>query len=376
MEKSYFELRDLSVGYGGRPILSHISLDIRRGEIMTLVGPNGSGKSTILKTVTRRLPAVSGEVFLDGEALRSMDAKRLASKMAVVLTDRVRPELTTCFDIVAAGRYPYTGCFGLLTRRDREIVGEALARVNAADIADRDFTDLSDGQRQRVLLARAIAQEPEIVVLDEPTSYLDIRHKIELLEILRSMAKERGVTILMSLHEIDLASKVSDKIVCVSHDGISASGAPEEVFSDESVRRLYGLERGSYNAALGSVELARPEGVPNVFVVGGGGYGIPFYRGLQKAGVPFYAGILFQNDVELAVATPLAASVITATAFEPVALSKLSEAQALIDSCDTVIDSGCPTQGANRANGELLTYARARGKRVLSGHLELKEALL
>lgn len=376
MDKSYFELRDLSVGYGGKPLLSHISLALAKGEIVTLVGPNGSGKSTILKTVTRRLPALSGEVFLDGEALRSMDAKKLASKMAVVLTDRIRPSLMTCFDVAAAGRYPYTGSFGLLTRRDREIVLDALSRVNAADIADRDFADLSDGQRQRVLLARAIAQEPEIVVLDEPTSYLDIRHKIELLEILRSMAKERGVTILMSLHEIDLASKVSDKVVCVGRDGISASGAPEEVFSDGSVRRLYGLERGSYNAALGSVELAKPDGVPRVFVVGGGGYGIPFYRGLQKAGVPFFAGILFENDVDLVVAGPLAASVVTAPAFEPVGSSKLSEAQALMDSCDTVIDSGRPANGINSASAQLLAYARSHGKRILSGPLDYKEAII
>ena len=376
MEKSYFELRDLSVGYGGRPILSHISLHIRRGEITTLVGPNGSGKSTVLKTVTRRLPALAGQIFLNGDELGSIEAKRLASKMAVVLTDRVRPELMTCFEVVAAGRYPYTGSFGLLTKHDREIVDAALAQVNAADIARRDFTSVSDGQQQRILLARAIAQEPEMIVLDEPTSFLDIRHKIELLEILRAMSKSDGVTILMSLHEIDLASKVSDQIVCVSHGGVSAGGRPEDVFSDESVRRLYGLERGSYNAALGSVELARPAGTARVFVVGGAGYGIPFYRALQKAGVPFYAGILFENDVELAVAAPLAASVITTPAFEPAASSRLSEAQSLMDGCDTVIDAGCPTNGINRANARLLAYARSRGKRVLSGPPAWKEAIL
>ena len=376
MEKSYFELRDLSVGYGGRPILSHISLHIRRGEITTLVGPNGSGKSTVLKTVTRRLPALAGQIFLNGDELGSIEAKRLASKMAVVLTDRVRPELMTCFEVVAAGRYPYTGSFGLLTKHDREIVDAALAQVNAADIARRDFTSVSDGQQQRILLARAIAQEPEMIVLDEPTSFLDIRHKIELLEILRAMSKSDGVTVLMSLHEIDLASKVSDQIVCVSHGGVSAVGRPEDVFSDESVRRLYDLERGSYNAALGSVELARSAGSARVFVVGGAGYGIPFYRELQKAGVPFYAGILFENDVELAVAASLAASVVTAPAFEPVASSKLSEAQALMDGCDTVVDAGCPANGINSAGARLLAYARSRGKRILSGPPEFKEGSL
>ena len=367
MDKPYFELRDLAVGDNGKPLLSHISLSLERGGVMTLTGPNGSGKSTILKTVTRRLPAISGQVLLEGEDLRFADSKAMARKMAVVLTDRIRPELLTAFDVAAAGRYPYTGSFGLLTRRDREIVLDALSQVNAADIADRDFSALSDGQRQRVLLARAIAQEPELIVLDEPTSFLDIRHKIELLEILRSMSKERGVAILMSLHEIDLASKVSDTVVCVSPDGISAFGKPEEVFSDLSVRRLYGLERGSYNASLGSIELAAPLGVPRVFVVGGGGYGIPVYRALQKAGVPFYAGILFENDLDLAVAAPLAASVVKCPAFGDLTEAHISAAKALIDASETVVDSGCPARGTNSAKAELLDYARSRGKRVVPG---------
>lgn len=375
MDRPYLELRDLAVGYGGRALLSHISFSLDKGGITTLTGPNGAGKSTILKTVTRRIPAVSGEILLDGTELRAIAPRALASKMAVVLTDRARPELMTCFDVAAAGRYPYTGSFGLLTRRDREIVNDALAQVNAADIALQDFSSVSDGQRQCVLLARAIAQEPEIIVLDEPTSFLDIRHKIELLEILRLMAKERGVTILMSLHEIDLASKVSDRIVCVGAGGISAWGKPREVFSDESVRRLYGLERGFYNAALGSVELARPQGVPRVFVVGGGGYGIPYYRQLQKAGIPFYAGILPENDIDLAVAAPLAAAVVRCGAFQPAAQGEIDAARELIDTCDTVIDSGCPA-GASNGAGELLSYARLRGKQILSGPEGLKEAVL
>ena len=373
MDKPYFELQDLTVGYGGKPLISGISLSLRKGGIMTLIGPNGSGKSTILKTVTRHLPAVSGEVLLDGENLRSMDGKSLATKMAVVLTDRVRPELMTCFDIVAAGRYPYTGSFGMLTARDRDIVGRALEQVNVADIADRDFTSVSDGQRQRVLLARAIAQEPELIVLDEPTSFLDIRHKIELLEILRSMAKERGVTIVMSLHEIDLASKISDEIVCVAGGRISAWGTPEEIFSDGSVSRLYGLERGSYNAALGSVELARPQGRPRVFVVGGGGYGIPFYRGLQKAGIPFSAGILFENDVDFAVASALACRVVICGAFSAITEEQVTAAMAAIDAAEVVVDSGCPVGEFNRANGKLIAYARTCGKRIVTSLTELTE---
>lgn len=372
MDKPYFELRSLSVGYGGKPLLSGLSLSIEKGGIMTLIGPNGSGKSTILKTVARRIPAISGEILLDGEEVRSMDGKRLAGKMAVVLTDRVRPELMTCFEVAAAGRYPYTGGFGLLTARDREVVGRALEQVHAAELAGRDFAAVSDGQRQRVLLARAIAQEPELIVLDEPTSFLDVKHKIELLEILRSMAKERGVTILMSLHEIDLASKISDTIACVG-DGAFAWGAPEEMISDASVSRLYGLARGSYNALLGSVELARPRGAPRVFVAGGGGRGIPFYRGLQKAGIPFSAGILFENDVAFAVASALACRVVARGAFAAVTEEQLAAARAAIDAAEAVVDTGCGAGEWNRVNGELIAYARRRGKRVVTSLAELAE---
>ena len=134
--------------------------------------------------------------------------------MSVMLTERIAPELMTCFDVVASGRYPYTNRFGQLTPHDREVTLESLARVRALDLKDRDFNRLSDGQRQRVLLARAICQQPRIMVLDEPTSYLDIRHKLELLDILIDMARGQGISVIMSLHEIDLAAKVSDRVLC------------------------------------------------------------------------------------------------------------------------------------------------------------------
>ena len=131
----------------------------------------------------------------------------------------------TCRDIVASGRYPYTGRLGLLTKRDEETVRDAMEAVHALELSERDFNAISDGQRQRILLARAICQEPEIIILDEPTSFLDIRHKLELLSILRSMAKEKKITVIMSLHEIDLAQKISDKIICVKGDTIGCCGS-------------------------------------------------------------------------------------------------------------------------------------------------------
>ena len=206
----YFTTEKLTVGYDGKPLISDISIGIEKGEILTLIGPNGSGKSTILKSITRHLESISGVVTIDGTDMRRMSGRDVATRLSVVLTERIHPELMTCGDIVATGRYPYTNHFGILTAKDREIVRESLRRVHALELYDRDFGEISDGQRQRILLARAICQEPEIIVLDEPTSYLDIRHKLELLNILSEMAKDRGITVVMSLHEIDLAYKISD----------------------------------------------------------------------------------------------------------------------------------------------------------------------
>ena len=150
-----------------------------------------------------------------------------------MLTERMKPEMMTCHDVVATGRYPYTGRLGVLSREDENKVDEALMAVHAQELGIRNFLEISDGQRQRILLARAICQEPEVMILDEPTSYLDIRHKLELLEILRKMAKEKEITVIMSLHEIDLAQKISDKVVCVKGDRIAGFGNPEEIFTEE-----------------------------------------------------------------------------------------------------------------------------------------------
>ena len=187
--------------------------------------------------------------------------------MAVVLTERIKTELMNCHDIVATGRYPYTGRLGILTKRDEELVEEAMEAVHAQELGNQDFNAISDGQRQRVLLARAICQEPEILILDEPTSFLDVKHKLELLAILEKMAREKKMTVIMSLHEIDLAQKVSDKIVCVQGENISHFGKPEEVFQEEIIRDLYGITNGSFDPRFGSIELPGIKGEPEVLVI-------------------------------------------------------------------------------------------------------------
>lgn len=363
----YFETHDLSVGYGGRPLIEKINLSIEKGRILTLIGPNGSGKSTILKTITKHLEKIAGVVTIENDNISKWSNKELAKRLSVMLTERIDPGLMTCEQVVAMGRYPYTNHFGSLTPGDRQVVEESLHMVRAEELAERPFTDISDGQRQRIMLARAICQQPEIIVLDEPTSYLDIRHKIELLDILRKMAREKNVAVVMSLHEIDLAAKISDQIICVKGDRIRLFGTPEQVFTGERVKELYELESGSFNTLFGSVELMAPEGEPEIFVLAGAGKGIPIYRLLQKSKRAFSTGVLFENDVDLQVASALAAHVTVAPAFGTFGERELNEAKRWIDRARCVVDAGTPVGEQNRRSRELIQYARTEGKRVITG---------
>ena len=377
----YLELRGLAVGYNGKALIHGIELGVKRGEIVTLVGPNGSGKSTILKTITSQLERISGQALLSGKDLREYSRKELAEQMAVVLTGRLQTELMTCRDVAAMGRYPYTGRLGILSEQDERKVDEALAQVHAEHLAERSFDAVSDGERQRILLARAICQEPEIIVLDEPTSFLDIRHKLELLSILHRMAREQKITVVMSLHEVDLAMKISDRILCVRGEEIFACGTPEEVLSDEVIRELYDLDPacGTFDALTGSVELPvaggcgawRPEGsgvppcavvFPEVLVISSGGTGIPVYRRLQREGMPFAAGILYRNDLDYRTAKRLAAEVVEEKPFEAIGDAAFGRAMELVRSCSAVINAGVTIGSCNRRMEEILRAAEELGK--------------
>ena len=360
-EPYFFHTDQLTVGYDGKPLIREINIQLKKGEILTLIGPNGAGKSTILKSITRQLATISGTVYLDKQLMSQMSNKEVSQKLAVVLTERMRPELMTCEDIVATGRYPYTGTLGILSAEDKVKVKEAMETVHAWDLKDRDFTAISDGQRQRILLARAICQEPEIIVLDEPTSFLDIRHKLELLTILKQMVLDNQLTVIMSLHELDLAQKVSDKVICVHGEYIEKYGAPEEIFTSDYIRNLYGITRGSYNAAFGCVEMEPPKGTPQIFVIGGNGSGIPIYRKLQRQGIPFAVGVLHTNDVDYQVASALAAQVVAEKPFECISQENCDRAAELMKQCQKVI---CPLKEfgtMNAANKELLNLARKLG---------------
>lgn len=361
---AYLYTEHLAVGYGGKALLKDLCLHIRRGEIMTLIGPNGAGKSTILKTLSRQLAPVAGTVYLDKQELEKLTEKELARRLAIVTTERIEPELMNCRDVVSTGRYPYTGRLGLLQKEDRAVVENAMMQVHAQELAQVPFAQTSDGQRQRVLLARALCQQPDVILLDEPTSFLDIHHKLELLDILKTLVRRQQLAVVMSLHELDLAQRISDTVICVENGGRLRIGSPEEIFTEETIRSLYGLTAESYNPAFGCAELPTVTGEPEVFVIGGGGSGIPIYRRLQRQGIPFAAGILHRNDLDYPVARALAAELVEETAYCPVSDKTFQRALASLARCGRVICTLTDFGPLNEGNRLLWEQAKKSGKTI------------
>lgn len=235
----YFSLEQLSVGYDKKTVLENANLKLEKGEILSLIGPNGVGKTTILKSIIKQLTPQTGSISLMDNSVWKMSDKELSKSMSVVLTTPLKTEMMTVLDVVETGRYPYTGTFGRLSDEDRKIVNRVMELIQVTELANLDFTKISDGQKQRVMLARALAQEPEILVLDEPTSYLDIKNKMEFLSILKKLSREQGLTVIMSLHEVELAKIISDKVACFKDGKLDSFGAPDKIFKNNYIMNLY-----------------------------------------------------------------------------------------------------------------------------------------
>ena len=350
----------LSVGYGKKITVNDLTFEVSAGEVLSLIGSNGAGKSTILKTIASLLPIVSGSAYIDKKDISAMTERDTAKVLSALFTGRMTAERMTCYEVIATGRYPYTGRLGILSDRDKGIVDKAMELTSVTHLADTGFDCISDGQRQIVMLARAIAQEPKVLVLDEPTSFLDINNKLRLLTLLRRLSKEKGIAVIQSLHELDLAQRFSDKILCIKNGKADRSGTPEEIFTEDYISELYGIENGTFISELGICEPEKPKGAPRVFVIGGSGQGIPVYRHLARQGIPFAAGILYDNDMDYPIAKALAAETVCEKAFEPVGQQVLIRAMQLMDNCEKVICTKKSFGSREKENEELILNAKEK----------------
>lgn len=244
MTDKYIEVHDLTAGYKGTSVLESISFDICKGEMVSIVGPNGAGKSTLLYVLSGLLVPMSGRILIEGQDLNRISDGDRARKIAVMFTERVKKEAESCLAVVSEGRYPYTGWFGRLSEADMDIVRKVMEMTDCLTLADRNFNELSDGQKQRVLLARAIAQEPGVLILDEPTTFLDLKYQLELLDLLKNLSRDADhpLTIVMSLHELNLSQKFADRVLMLGDKGITAYGKPADVMTVPALTRLYGID--------------------------------------------------------------------------------------------------------------------------------------
>jgi iron complex transport system ATP-binding protein len=223
-------------------VLQDVSFQVRKGEFVGMIGPNGSGKTTLLKILYRLLTPQRGDVLFDHLSLRRMSRREIAKKIAVVAQETYPAFPFRVIEMVLMGRSPYLGHLMFESEKDLEIARTAMEWTEILPIADRSIDELSGGERKRVFIARALAQEPEVILLDEPTANLDIHHQAEFLDLILSLNREKGLTILMASHDLNLASEYSDRLIFLQNGKIYKMGSPEEVMTRENIEKVYGCE--------------------------------------------------------------------------------------------------------------------------------------
>ena len=253
--QSILSVANVSIGYKNKnellSIAENISLEIYKGEMVCLLGPNGGGKSTLIRTLAGMQPALSGVVTIDGDDIHAMNLELLAKKMSVVLTDAVTVPNMKVFDIVALGRYPHTNWFGTLSQTDVEIVRSAMQKVGLQGFDNRDFQQLSDGEKQRAMIAKALAQDTSFIMLDEPTAHLDLPNRIEVMTLLKNLARTTYKSILLSTHELDLALQVSDRIWLMQKNKPIMCGTPEDLVLNGSFEQAFKKQSFDFDISNG-----------------------------------------------------------------------------------------------------------------------------
>lgn len=245
------QTRDLSIGYHSRAaktVASGLNLSLRSGQLTCLVGPNGSGKSTLLRTLAGLQQPLAGEIWLDGAPLAQLSADELARRLSVVLTEHFPPSNLTVRQVVALGRLPYTDWLGTLTENDHAIVAGVLRQLEAESLAQRPFHALSDGERQKTMIARALAQQPAVMILDEPTAFLDWPNRLAVLMTLKELARATGKAFLLSSHDLELVCQTADELWVMERSGQVICGEPRDLVSQGLLARVFSTSYGTFNA--------------------------------------------------------------------------------------------------------------------------------
>ncbi|MEN6371403.1 MAG: ABC transporter ATP-binding protein [Armatimonadota bacterium] len=378
-EKISIKINGLVVGYGAEPVLSGVTAEIAGGEFVGIVGPNGSGKTTLLRSVARVLKPSGGAVLIDGKEVFSIPPRELAREMGVVPQDTVPAFEFSALEIVLMGRAPHLRRFQSEGGRDLEIAEEAMRRTGTLKFADRPFSALSGGERQRVVIARALAQEPKVILLDEPTSHLDINYQFEIMGLARRLNRDEGITVLAVLHDLNLAAQYSDRLFMLSKGKIRTAGVPSDVLTVENVKSVYGVDVwvrkhptsgrpyviSGIDRTVTDDESSRFEHRPKVHVICGGGTGSPIFAKLLKRGYSVTAGVLNTGDTDQEVADALGIAYVSAPPFSPIPDDAAAENFRMAQAADVVIVSDMPCGAWNLTNLKTASAASDSGKKLV-----------
>ena len=316
------KLTRVELGYRRHIVVRDIDLDVRCGEVVGIIGPNGSGKSTILKAMCGLLHPYSGQAMLDDADLCHISRERLACQVGMVPQTPNLPDTFTVLEMVLMGRYPHLGLLRYESKHDIDIVCRALERTGVSALSDRRMSEVSGGERQRVVIARALAQEPRFLLLDEPTAHLDIQHQLEVMELVRSLA-DAGLGVAMALHDFSLAGRYCHRLVLLKDGRIFKEGTPQDVLTAENIEAVFGVTVMIYNdissgPIVVNAALSRTidkDGKRRIHIIGGGGSASSIMQQLHLAGYQLTAGVLHQGDTDLSTARALGIEAIVAPSF-------------------------------------------------------------
>lgn len=286
--RKVLQIENLTIGYNqGRQkkvVAQNINVKLHGGELVCLLGPNGAGKSTLMRTISGAQQPLSGRVLLEDDIIHGLPARQLAKKLSLVLTERVQGGMLTAYEIVALGRYPHTNWAGKLTNEDHEIIQWSIEMSGANELAGRILAELSDGERQKIMVARALAQEPEVMILDEVTAFLDLPRRVEIMQLLRHLAHTTGKAILLSTHDMDLALRSADRLWLLPKGGDLHVGAPEDLVLSGAFEKAFASEGVSFNRHSGAFQMHQTY-ERSVQLVGQGEATIWTQRALEREGI-------------------------------------------------------------------------------------------
>ena len=364
---------DISAGYAGNPVIHSASLQVNRGEFVGLIGPNGAGKSTLLRALTGALPPLGGSIQIAGRSLHSFNQRELARNIAFVPQSEPTLFEFSVREVVLMGRTPHIQPARGETSADHHAVALAMAATDTLHLAERPITSLSGGEHRRVLMARALAQNAPLFVLDEPTAHLDMTHQSDLLRLIRRLVDREGVSALAALHDLNLAAEYCDRLLLLSGGKIIRAGTPQEVLTPELLSRVYGAPiRVSVSPATGKpyVFPAPPMPsedsaiTPRVHVICGGGSGPGIFSALLRRGFHISVGVLNLMDSDEKAAQTLELEAITDAPYSRISQESRNKCLPLLLKADAVIVAECPFGNGNLINLEMAQEALACGVRT------------